>query len=503
MITSRNGIRAKLFACFGLLTLASAGASLYSLITVGELRTRLKSEIQGSATRADQGRRITIGLANMRLAYRGMSLFGVQKIPEQFEKARNGFLAASEDMQQTLREMKATGLSSEERKSVGEIEDGLKTWLEQFPRFVGLSREGHAVEASQMTLKTISPIMDMIQKTAADFGRVNFDRQRAASAAVGTSLGHSQTLMVGLLIAVLGVCTGGFIIATSLVKSLVRIEKSVATGAEQVALAAVQLSSSSQAMAQGASKQAAAITETSASTEEISTMARRNAGNSQTAATIVSQAQKGFSDTNQALDQMVVAMAEINSSSEQISTIIKVIDGIAFQTNILALNAAVEAARAGEAGMGFAVVADEVRNLAQRCAQAARDTAALIEQSVEKSRGGKLKVDEVALAIRELGAGADKVRVLVDEVRVGSDEQARGLEQIGKSITQIEQVTQSTASSSKDAASSAVELNRQSNVLNDVVNQLSVLVYGGTAIARANRRPTGSRPTHHAPIELE
>ena len=122
---------------------------------------------------------------------------------------------------------------------------------------------------------------------------------------------------------------------------------------------------------------------------------------------------------------MVSAMDGINASSQKISKIIKVIDEIAFQTNILALNAAVEAARAGEAGMGFAVVADEVRNLAQRCAQAAKDTADLIEESIQRSDGGRVKVDQVAVAIRAITAESAKIKVLVDEINLGSVEQSQ------------------------------------------------------------------------------
>ena len=141
------------------------------------------------------------------------------------------------------------------------------------------------------------------------------------------------------------------------------------------------------------------------------------------------------------------------------------IDEIAFQTNILALNAAVEAARAGEAGMGFAVVADEVRNLAQRCAQAAKDTASLIEESIAKSNDGKSKVDQVAAAIREITEESTTIKTLVDEVNLGSQEQARGMEQIGKAITQMEQVTQKTAANAEESASAAEELNAQSESL--------------------------------------
>ncbi|MCC6391421.1 MAG: methyl-accepting chemotaxis protein, partial [Bryobacterales bacterium] len=189
----------------------------------------------------------------------------------------------------------------------------------------------------------------------------------------------------------------------------------------------------------------------------------------------------------------VVAMGEINTQSDKISKIIKVIDEIAFQTNILALNAAVEAARAGEAGMGFAVVADEVRNLAQRCAQAAKDTASLIEESIAKSNDGKVKVDQVASMIRAITEESAKVKTLVDEVNLGSQEQTRGIEQIGKAIIQMEQVTQKTAANAEESASAAEELNAQSETLKDVVERLAAMVGGaaGGGARKLHRRASG------------
>ncbi len=171
-------------------------------------------------------------------------------------------------------------------------------------------------------------------------------------------------------------------------------------------------------------------------------------------------------------------MNQIKVSSDKISKIIKVIDEIAFQTNILALNAAVEAARAGEAGMGFAVVADEVRNLAQRCAQAARDTAALIEDSIERTKGGVAKLDEVAKSIGEITGSATEVSRLVDEVRAGSQEQALGIEQITKALTDMEHLTQRAASSAEESAAASQELAAQSTAMKDSVRQLESLISG-------------------------
>jgi methyl-accepting chemotaxis protein/methyl-accepting chemotaxis protein-1 (serine sensor receptor) len=264
----------------------------------------------------------------------------------------------------------------------------------------------------------------------------------------------------------------------------------LAEGAVQVASAASQVSSSSQSLAQGSSEQAASLEETSASSEEINSMARKNSENSRVAADLMTQSQQKFVQTNQSLDQSLVAMAEINTQSDKIAKIIKVIDEIAFQTNILALNAAVEAARAGEAGMGFAVVADEVRNLAQRCAQAAKDTSALIEESIAKSNDGKVKVDQVATAIRAITEESNRIKMLVDEVNLGSQEQARGIEQIGKAITQMEQVTQKTAANAEESASAAEELNAQSETLKDIVERLTAMVGGGeTSNGSARQAP--------------
>jgi methyl-accepting chemotaxis protein/methyl-accepting chemotaxis protein-1 (serine sensor receptor) len=186
-------------------------------------------------------------------------------------------------------------------------------------------------------------------------------------------------------------------------------------------------------------------------------------------------------DANHNLEEMVQSMKEINTSSEKISKIIRVIDEIAFQTNILALNAAVEAARAGEAGMGFAVVADEVRNLAHRSAQAAKDTAALIEESIAKSNEGNKKLQLVAGSIQQVTGSATQVKVLVDEVDVGSQEQSRGIEQIATAVTQMEAVTQRSAANAEESAAASEELAAQAQTLNDVAERVRALVNGSTA----------------------
>jgi methyl-accepting chemotaxis protein/methyl-accepting chemotaxis protein-1 (serine sensor receptor) len=211
-------------------------------------------------------------------------------------------------------------------------------------------------------------------------------------------------------------------------------------------------------------------------------MATINAQKTSTAGDVVGREQEQFRGTGTLLGEMVTAMDEIDTAGGRISRIIKVIDEIAFQTNILALNAAVEAARAGEAGLGFAVVADEVRSLAQRCAKAARETAELIEESIVRSQSGKKKVDDVAAAIRTLADQSAGVRTLVDEVQLGSREQLRALERIGSSLEQIEDVTQHAASGAEEGSAAADELTAQAGTLRDVVAALE------TAVGSQNRR---------------
>jgi methyl-accepting chemotaxis protein/methyl-accepting chemotaxis protein-1 (serine sensor receptor) len=196
------------------------------------------------------------------------------------------------------------------------------------------------------------------------------------------------------------------------------------------------------------------------------------------AAHLVGQSSQQFANSKRSLGEMVIAMEEISGASNEVAKIIKVIDQIAFQTNILALNAAVEAARAGESGLGFAVVADEVRNLAQRCAQAAKDTEALIETAVSKSAHGADKVREVEISITTATDQALEMKTLVEEVSLGSQEQKKGLEQIARAVSQMEQVTQRSAASAEESASAGEELSAQAQTLLGSVKELTRLVDG-------------------------
>jgi len=247
----------------------------------------------------------------------------------------------------------------------------------------------------------------------------------------------------------------------SITKPLNRVISGLNEGAEQVASASSQVSFSSQQLAEGTSEQAASIEETSSSLEEMSSMTKQNADNAGQADSLMKDASKVVTSANDSMGSLTTSMGEITSASEETSKIIKTIDEIAFQTNLLALNAAVEAARAGEAGAGFAVVADEVRNLAMRAADAAKDTAVLIEGTVKKIGEGSDLVDTTNEAFTEVASRAAKVGELVSEISAASNEQAEGIQQVNGAVVEMDKIVQQNAASAEESASASEEMNAQ------------------------------------------
>ena len=396
-------------------------------------------------------------------------------------------------IQATLDGYEKTITQAEDRRLFANIKGPYERYVAAWQQIAPLSRAGKTREATARYMAVADPNHSQLKsaiRALVEWNRKNGDRNaEAAARSVGETRFWSWLL---LAISVISGCLLAYFIVRGVNRALTHAITELAQGATQVAGAASQIASSSQSLAQASSEQAASLEETSASGEEINAMARKNSENANGAAGLVSSSRQKFDETNQWLEETVAAMGEINAQSGRIAKIIKVIDEIAFQTNILALNAAVEAARAGEAGMGFAVVANEVRNLAQRCAQAAKDTATLIEESISKSNDGKVKVDRVAVAIKAVTEDAGRVKTLIDDVNAGSQQQAQGIDQIAKAITQMEQVTQEAAASAEESASAAEELSAQSETLKEIVHRLSGMV-GGVAVEDSGSAPAAVR----------
>lgn len=290
-------------------------------------------------------------------------------------------------------------------------------------------------------------------------------------------------------------------VLTTTVQALASSSNQIASASEQVASASGQISQASQSLASGASEQSASLEETSASLEEISNQTHKNAAAAREGASLASDAEKASTDGVSAMEKMSDAIRLIQASSQETAKIVSSIDEIAFQTNLLALNAAVEAARAGEAGKGFAVVADEVRNLAQRSAEAARNTGDKIEISVRHAENGVKVSVEVAKSLALIRERNIKMSQLVKDIAKSSDEQSQGVEQVNKAIAQMDKITQQNAANSEEVASSAEELNAQAEELNaqtreldGVVVELSTMAGVSTSTGLSSQKQTVSVP---------
>ena len=292
--------------------------------------------------------------------------------------------------------------------------------------------------------------------------------------------------VVSIVVGVMAALVLGIFITRSINRALSHVIAGLNDGAQEVASAASQVSGAAQSLAEGSSEQAASIEETSSSMEEMSSMTKRNADNAQQANALMNEARQVVIAANESMGHLTGSMGEITKASEETSKIIKTIDEIAFQTNLLALNAAVEAARAGEAGAGFAVVADEVRNLAMRAADAAKNTANLIEGTVKKVKDGSDLVCRTNEGFKKVADSSAKAADLVAEISAASSEQAQGIGQINTAVSELDKLTQQNAANAEESASASEEMSAQAETMKSMVDELQSMVGGSSKAKKAD-----------------
>ncbi len=393
-----------------------------------------------------------------------------------------------DEIEQGLKQL--SSVQAEGKKLIAGDEHVLSKITAAYKRLLGSQQEvvdrlllGKNSEAYERFLGETCVVYDAVikelkeaQAVAREAATKSFQAEREAAVAKSVFNG-GICLFVMLILVVFGWRLKGHI-----TKELQSITQQLARMAEQTDEASTQVASSSHSLAEGASEQAASLEETSASLEEMASMTKRNAENADRAKELANQTRTAADAGATDMTAMTKAMDDIKKSSDNIAVIIKTIDEIAFQTNILALNAAVEAARAGESGKGFAVVAEEVRRLAQRSAQAARETNDKIADAISKSRQGAELSGKVAGRLDEIVGKARQVDELIAEIATASREQSTGISEVNGAMTQMDKVTQGNAASAEESASAAEELHAQAAALKAAVDHLQALLGGAAKV---------------------
>jgi methyl-accepting chemotaxis protein len=305
-----------------------------------------------------------------------------------------------------------------------------------------------------------------------------------------------SVIFVVTVLIILGSLLLSFLMARSISGPINRIIRRLEQGAEQVTTASGQVSSSSQSLAEGSSEQAASIEETSSSLEEMSSITKQNEQHAAHADNLMEETNQVVEQANQFMTELTGSMDDISKASQETLQIIKTIDEIAFQTNLLALNAAVEAARAGEAGAGFAVVADEVRNLAMRAADAAKNTAQLLEDTVMSVKDGSELVSRTNEAFTQVAQSSSKADDLIGEIAAASKEQAQGIEQVNSSVAEMDKVTQQNAANAEELTSASEEMHAQAEQMKGIVKELLALIDGkANGNGSLREKPAKRKPT--------
>jgi methyl-accepting chemotaxis protein/methyl-accepting chemotaxis protein-1 (serine sensor receptor) len=445
------------------------GVSSLATVTqnVNELATRTLPKLQSLAE-----------IQSVGLEYRGTSLLmGTPGLSESYRTKQVEHLKDLRAQMAQLLTAYGQSLAAGEQPTYQKLQVATESFLGTVDHFLELSLHGKAAEGGAFWSEK-GKTQSKNFRTALE-NQVKFAQGLADEAVQHGNATASRSKMLCMAFLALAVILGaglGTWFARNISAALTSATTDLRNMAEEVTSASNQLAGASTHLAETSNTQASLLAETSQRGEEVATATRRNAGSCKEMKTLMSENEAHVTEANRRLDGTLESMVKITRSSEEIAKIIKLIDGIAFQTNILALNAAVEAARAGSAGMGFAVVADEVRSLAARSAAAAKEITDSIAASVQSAHTGKQRLDEVVLAVRESGQSTQKVAVLVEQVDQQAAAQTTTVAEIAKALSRMQDATHRSAAMAEENASAGVELQTQAEAMRSVVFTLEALV---------------------------
>jgi methyl-accepting chemotaxis protein len=491
---SNLGLKAKLLllcAFMSVIPVAVGGVAYFGMRNVAKNYEKVSEGVLPNVQSLDQ---MFLDFRRIRISMRSLGLTGITK-----EQGANFIKDAQEHIalyEKNDKDYVGNDFLPGEKELYDKMDKTWKTYKALTSQAMTYYQTGTSEDQGKMMHIFFNEDLDLAKQFTKDIDSLSeFHRHNGVQWVGEARATANQTdSMVEITIAI-GVLVGmsiGIWFASVLSKSIRAVSADLAEGSHQVTQAAEQIANSSQSLSQASSEQAASLEETVATMEELTSMVRNNTENAKQAASLALStreiAVKGEND----IKALIESIHTISTDSKKIADITSVIDDIAFQTNLLALNAAVEAARAGEQGKGFAVVAEAVRSLAQRSAEAAKNIASLINESVERISLGSKQATQGGVVLGEIVSAVKKVADLNGEISTASEEQSKGIEQIGKAMNQLDEVTQQNAAVSEEAAASAEELSAQSKSLMGNVATLNKVVTGNEIALDAKPRAKSS-----------